>query len=81
MTQDIIEMARQVGLCRTQSKFDDWIDAGPSGYELEHFARLVAKAEREACAKVCESINSHEDYYGERIELACAEAIRARGQE
>jgi len=43
MTQDeIIEMARQVGLCRTQSKFNDWIDAGPSGYELEAFAKLVA---------------------------------------
>ena len=36
--------------------------------------------EREACAKECEGINSAEDYYGERPELVCAEAIRARGQ-
>ena len=36
--------------------------------------------EREACAKVCEGINSAEDYYGERPELVCAEAIRAKGQ-
>lgn len=48
MTQDeIIEMARQVGLCRTQSNFNDWIDAGPSGYELEEFAKMVAAKERE----------------------------------
>ena len=40
----------------------------------------AVKAEREACAKVCEGINSAEDYYGERPELVCAEAIRARGQ-
>jgi hypothetical protein len=35
--------------------------------------------EREACARKCEGINSAEDYYGERPELICAEAIRARG--
>jgi len=40
----------------------------------------AASAEREACAKECEGINSAEDYYGERPELICAEAIRARGQ-
>ena len=42
---------------------------------------VAIELEREACAKVCESINSLEDYYGERTELACAESIRARGQE
>lgn len=36
--------------------------------------------EREACAKECEGINSAEDYYGERPELVCADAIRARGE-
>lgn len=40
----------------------------------------AASAEREACAKLCEGINSAEDYYGERPELVCAEAIRARTQ-
>jgi hypothetical protein len=45
------------------------------------FAREAAKAvERDECAKVCEGINSTKDYYGERVELVCAEAIRARGQ-
>ena len=48
--------------------------------ELERFAELVRADEREECAKVCEGINSTEDYYGERPELCCAEVIRARGQ-
>ena len=42
---------------------------------------VAIKLELEACAKMCEGINSVEDYYGERPELICAEAIRARGQE
>ena len=46
---------------------------------VDMIAAAIA-AEREACAKVCEGINSIEDYYGERPELVCAEAIRARGQ-
>ena len=41
---------------------------------------VAIKLEREACAKMCEGINSVEDYYGERPELICAEAIRARGE-
>ena len=41
---------------------------------------VAIKLEREACAKMCEGINSVEDYYGERPELICAEAIRRRGQ-
>ena len=40
---------------------------------LERFAALVASAEREACAKVCEQ--------GEFMTFGCvAAAIRARGQ-
>ena len=79
MTQDeIIEMARQAEFCI--SPIDSVLLP-----KLEAFYKLVAaKAEakeRESCAKVCEDINSNEDYYGERTELACAESIRARGQE
>jgi hypothetical protein len=48
--------------------------------QLQAFAKLVAQHEREACAKDCEGINSIEDFYGERPELICAKAIRARGQ-
>jgi len=43
--------------------------------DIEHFAELVAQHEREACAKVCESMNKYMDD-GEE----CAAAIRARGQ-
>ena len=58
--------------------------------EIEKFAALVAAAEREACAKVCESLEipdtiegSHPDYVdGKRMAvMQCAAAIRARGNE
>lgn len=43
--------------------------------ELKRFAALVASAEREACAEVC-------DRFANRMMSAeeCADAIRARGQ-
>ena len=44
------------------------------------FAKLVAQHEREACARVCDDMDSISDYYELRIELICAEAIRARGE-
>ncbi len=44
----------------------------------EHFAALVAAAEREACALICEEIS---DQNCGHIELdAAADIIRARGQ-
>jgi len=50
--------------------------------ELERFAALVAAAEREACAKVCEDIPLPKDSkaltHGPTIER-CAAAVRARG--
>jgi hypothetical protein len=70
---DIIRMAREAG-GDDLGLFRDFMP------ELERFANLVAAAEREVCAKVCEGINSAEDYYGDRVELVCAEAIRERGQ-
>jgi hypothetical protein len=44
-------------------------------YALRSFAKLVAAAEREACAQVCEA-------EGERVDaswVSCAFAIRERG--
>jgi len=65
---DIIRMAREAG-CDIA-----WADS------LERFAALVAAAEREACAKVCDARymgdNNREDMEARR----CAAAIRARGQ-
>jgi hypothetical protein len=62
---DIIRMAREAG-------FDDY---GSKDLILERFAALVAAAEREECAKVC-------DQYAERrwdtaVAEKCAAAIRA----
>ena len=65
---DIIRMAREAG--------DDWDSTLPSDKEfLERFAALVAAAEREACAKVCEEWGAFN-----KIAAECAEAIRARGK-
>ncbi len=65
--EDIIRMAQEAG----------W--TGPEENVtyvamLERFANLVAAAEREACAKVCEE---SERYRGEHF----AQLIRSRGQE
>ena len=46
--------------------------------ELEHFATLVASAEREACADLCEQ-HGYEHYCG-NVTDKLAETIRARGQ-
>ena len=57
---------------------------------LERFAKLVAAAEREACAKVCDAkaernfpwSSENADKYHAQADWAnvCAEAIRARGE-
>lgn len=75
MTQDeIIDMARQAGIT---------VEAGGRSYEqllriINAFAKLVAQHEREACAKVCDNLETASDaeFYGYEF----AEAIRARGQ-
>jgi hypothetical protein len=61
-----------------------WPDPGAfvraSAQDLERLVELVRADEREACAKVCERIGnpSNFDYVGVGG-VACAEAIRARG--
>lgn len=47
--------------------------------ELERFAALVASAEREECAKVCEGLTGR-SYEFDMGRLHSAAAIRARGQ-
>jgi hypothetical protein len=72
--EDIIRMAREA--C-DQAPREDWNStAWVFGDEtLERFSALVAAAEREACAKVCEEM---EWCYDDRQDFAAA--IRARGQ-
>lgn len=60
---DIISMARDVGLSPTASRSN----------KLVMFAAIVAAFEREKCAKVCE-----EFYSIEGIAQECAAAILAR---
>jgi hypothetical protein len=78
MTQDeIMKMARKAG-------FADSNGVIHAAYQLESFAALVASAEREACAKVCEDVrdkySSLEDP-AERIAVEwCLDLIRDRGQ-
>ena len=68
---DIIRMAREAGCLDSQF---------PSITTLGRFAALVAAAEREACAQVCDDIDV--EYEGEDVLATwCAAAIRARGEE
>ncbi len=73
--EEITRMAREAGFASPDGLFITW---GASDEQLERFAALVAAAEREACAKVCEDIDT--EYEGEDVLATwCAAAIRARG--
>ena len=73
--EEIIEMAKQAGFV------DYELDDGTTNafdVRYEAFAVLVASAEREACAKVCDGYSD-----GRHANMAdlCAEAIRAREEQ
>jgi len=61
-----------------------FIDGTPLSNDLPFwmadFAAAAVAHEREACAKLCDGMDSTSDYYGPRVEIICAEAIRARGE-
>ena len=64
---DIIRLAREAG--------DDVEHTLPSDMDfLERFARLVASAEREACAEIAD------EYEYQLVAGSCARDIRARGE-
>jgi|688.fasta_scaffold07898_15 hypothetical protein len=69
---DIIRMAEE-------STPDHMIGGCEFDYaQLEHFANLVAAAEREACAKVCDVLADKHTFEGGYAN-ECAIAIRERG--
>ena len=68
--EDIIRMAREAGEAEGMAEF-------VFHPVIERFAALVASAEREACAKVCDAFQAR-DVGMQPAE--CAGAIRARGQ-
>ena len=72
--EDIILMADASGL----SFYGMGKDRDKFLHYLEAFAALVAAQEREACAKVCESLFDLDDDSCSEAEQ-CAAAIRARG--
>jgi len=77
---DIIRMAKEVGIRLMGDGFGkpDRTDVWATQDEFECFAALVAAAEREACANLCEEQADGAYWEGSDI---FARLIRARGQE
>ena len=67
--EDIIRMAREAGKVRPGVEYMPL-------EVFERFAKLVAAAEREACAKACDALG---DEYADANAADCAFAIRERG--
>ncbi len=80
---DIIRMARETGLEQVVSIALDGtkIVSCPPLPELERFAALVAAAEREECAKLCDELANSESDHEAGGAIRIQNAIRARGQE
>lgn len=71
MTQyDILRLAQEAGFT--------WEPISNISGPLERFAALVAAAEREACASICEEYDRRFDILEVRW---CAQDIRARSQQ
>ena len=70
--EDIERMARMVFDVETDSRGRETFSS--DNYAIERFAALVAAAEREACADLCEQWNASHPH-------ALAAAIRARGRQ
>jgi hypothetical protein len=83
--EEIIRMAREAGFSERDA-MGRTAFLGNS-YDIERFAALVAAAEREACAKVCDEKVDAEyatgkvDHNEMAWTQACAIAIRARGEQ
>ena len=86
--EEIIRMAREAGVAGV-TVWNDEEQVDVLHPDLECFAALVAAAEREACAKICEQLQipnviygAHPDYVDGKLMAVeqCADAIRARGQ-
>jgi hypothetical protein len=67
--EDIYRMAQEAGFMTLCINEDTWIPY------LSRFATLVAAAEREECAKLCEMVEDDDLYFGSQYALA----IRERG--
>jgi hypothetical protein len=70
--EDIIRMAREAGKVRPGVEYMPL-------EVFERFAKLVAAAEREACAKVCDELVLEHPGRADLTAKQCAFAIRERG--
>ena len=75
MNQRIRQLAEQA-----VNSIPDQVDFDIPDVFKERFAALVAAAEREACAKVCEDLFDPRWRSEHNAASQCAEAIRARGK-
>jgi hypothetical protein len=74
--EDVIRMAGEAGFNLHHNP--ELYDCMVANYKsIERFAALVAAAEREACAKVCEETDDGTPY---NLAEECAAAIRARSK-
>lgn len=76
--EDIIRMAREARLAEHTHPYELW-SASDDG--LERFAALVAAAEREACAQICDEQMEWGEINKSMAVAAgnCADLIRERG--
>lgn len=81
---DIIRLAREAGAATGRhSPYQKNESIIPLCMDVERFAALVAAAEREACAKLCDSEVEKLTQWHPREARAvgvCADTIRARGE-
>jgi hypothetical protein len=80
--EDMIRMAREAAVAGV-TVWSEEEQADVLHPDLAHFAALVAAAEREACAKVCDAGIGICADINDQWDFACinrAAAIRARGQ-
>ena len=78
--EEIILMAREAGIKFAPAQFSGVLEAEVSEYDLARFAALVAAAEREACAQVCDEKAAKIRLYCNPTHVVeCAAAIRKRG--
>jgi hypothetical protein len=75
---DIIRMAQESSGVEFPASMDG-VKIGMSIEHLERFAHLVAAAEREACAKVCDELVLEHPGRADLTAKQCAFAIRERG--
>ena len=82
---DIIRMARDAGWTGIYSEWSSptertSITVPVTIEQIERFAALVAEAEREECAKICDAAQLFGNGDERWAAKCCSEAIRTRGQ-